>query len=100
MRLQAPNQLYGQKVRPVRFAGVQLNAYVAGHTPIDSGVDIQQAVDADVTCKKHLSSVWRGCVDGGITQSNGIFFHMLHWGATRHLAVQICTLSVRISASA
>src|ERR1017187_6438448 len=54
MRLQASNKLYGQQVRPMRFTAVQLNAYFAGHSSIDFGVDIQQSVDADIPRKKHL----------------------------------------------
>jgi hypothetical protein len=64
MRLQAPNELDGQQVRPVRLTGVQLDGDFARHSLIDLGVELQQSVDTDVARKKHLRIALRSSSAG------------------------------------
>ena len=44
----------GQNVRPVGFAGVQFEGDLAGHAFIDLGVDVQQALGAQIPGEKNL----------------------------------------------
>ncbi len=68
VRLQASNKFDGQQVRPMRFAGVELDAHFASHSSIDFGVDFQQSAHADIPCKKYLRFRLCGCGVGDAAQ--------------------------------
>src|SRR5664280_179799 len=101
MFLQALDELYGQQVRSMWLASVQLNAYFACHTLIDFGIDFQQSVDTDILREKNLGFILR-CGNSAAytcqiaysnsTQCDGAYLQKI---ATRNLLLHFFLLSIK-----